>query len=174
MGKARLSVSACRVCGNKFYRLRTGHLSPHFDSKKNRHCPGGLLTDRPVSNAPGFKRIPGSRFAICGTCNEEHLLTSRGIMSIHDDSAGERCSGSSTKEQIFLAHSLKPKQTNSRKSGKQKSSVVPDSIWGEANSKRNLKGLKKPGTRTSTDRTIYVVNGAQIVHGGSPGLGKRR
>lgn len=116
------------------------------------------------------------KFRECLVCHESHALRPDGRMSIHTDARGARCEepGASSPVEHARAERFASKRADARATPKrQPERDEPselDEAFGIANDKRRKVDDRPPRGR---DRGIYVTGRPGIVHGGSPGSGKR-
>lgn len=213
--RKREKYARCSLC-SELVILSSGKYTLHKDHVSGDVCASSLFKPRPedervireVAQAPrqdpgraSTRVTPSSEgyreqyVAICRSCNEEHRLTAEGLMSIHQDSHGQRCKGSSSAEDIRESKRRRPngprtKQANDRSTSrparkkddspriklskeerKLKKQINNAVVAAMRNETRKRKGRPKSAR---VDKAIYAVNGIRSVSGGSPSLGKRR
>lgn len=213
--KKREKYARCSLC-SELVMLSSGKFSLHKDSVSGDVCASSLFKPRPedervireVVQAPrrdlrrASSRVAPNRkghrdryVAVCRSCKEEHRLTAEGLMSIHHDSRGQRCKGSSSAEDIMESKRRRPsdpptKQANDRpgnhparaKDGSPRNKLSKEErklknqvkkAVADAMGNKKHKSKSRPKAK-GVDKAIYAVNGVRTVSGGSPSLGKRR
>ncbi len=213
--KKREKYARCSLC-SELVILSSGKYSFHRDSASGDVCASSLTKPRPedervirevvqaqqwdlrMANRGSHRTARERReryAAVCRSCQEEHRLTAEGLMSIHHDSRGQRCKGSSSAEDIKESKRRRPsgpltKQADdgsdnhqvrakdgaprnklSKEERKLKAQVKKAVADAMARKKRKSKSRPKA---SGVDKAIYAVNGVRTVSGGSPSLGKRR
>ncbi len=116
------------------------------------------------------------RFRECLVCHESHALRPDGRMSIHTDARGARCEEPGTSAPVERARAGRPAERRDRRvtprlAPEPEESSELDEAFGVANDRRRKVDDRPP---RGQDRGIYVTGRPGIVHGGSPGGGKRR
>lgn len=110
-------------------------------------------------------------------CHESHALRPDGRMSIHTDARGARCEEPGTSAPVERARAERFEARRGaglftpRRAPETEEPSELDEAFGVANDRRRKVDDRPPRGR---DRGIYVTGRPGIVHGGSPGGGKRR
>lgn len=101
----------------------------------------------------------GPEFAICKQCGESHALQANGRQSIHTTASGERCAPPEPTPQSRPAPATQREGDDELQAASEVGGTQP----------------RKSGTDAPDrlDRRIYATEGAEVLRGGLPTLGRR-
>jgi uncharacterized sporulation protein YeaH/YhbH (DUF444 family) len=119
-------------------------------------------------------------FKVCPVCDERHAVQRSGKMSIHTTEAGTRCDG--VHEELKAQRAARERlaraatQPGAKQMAAVKAAMQEQEAKEAAKRKKNrenpLYGIRPH--REPLNRGIYAVDGARVVSGGLPTLGRGR